>query len=222
MKLLKVCTLLVASAVFCLASPIFVTFDNGGSYTNGSVYVGPYNLTLGVNPNTSPLFAPCFSDNLEVNGGETWYATEEGLTSYPWPSTPVFNDLKQIAWLDSNFPDTTEGSINPATVVPIQQAIWDLGNQISGTTQQYTDPATELWLSLALLNYGAGSTAFYNQFILLVPDQPTGSPYPILDAGATGPEPQFFIFEIVPEPLTFFLCGSGLLLLGLTKKLVKS
>lgn len=184
------------------ATPITVLFVNGGSVSNGTDSVGPYNLDL----NGLPIEAPCISVNLEVSDGETWQATETPIVDYSAPTTAL---LEQAVWLDLQF------NVQPtASWAPIQQAIWDVGETILGQTKTFTDTgvnSTSSWLATALANYTKISSAQYATYSLLVPV--AGTEVPSSDG-----LPQSFLVQTTPEPATLSLVGLALVGLGILSR----
>lgn len=208
MKLFNVLTLMLALAIICFATPtVNVTFTGTGGISNGTDYVFPYYLIVdGLN-----ISAPCLSDSLDIIGGEQWTATEQPV-DYSMPNATDQRYLEEIVYLYTQFNGTNN--------VPVQQAIWNLGNNISGVTGPYTDVGTQNWLDQASAQSLLFLDSVSSNYSVLIPvgdvitgiglDSPPGSP-------------QFFLEQTpVPETLTFFLCGSGLILLGFTKKLKRN
>jgi len=221
--------LLTLASATAGATPILVTFNNGGPYSDGSVSVGIYSLTLGSGQNASPFYGPCLSDSLEVTGGQQWYGGLDNIVDFSAPTNQL---LEQAAYIDQTYLTFASTS---AAVTPIQYALWDIGNEISGQPLKYAtgNPATVgsvgWYLAQAQNNYGTLSTSFYSGWSVLVPDQGstlsaelTGAQYPIADIGASGSEPQYFLSQVgggnppsqTPEPVTMLMLGTALILLG--------
>ena len=191
-------TFTLLALTFCASANTLVTFDNGGSYTNGSQYVGPYNLTV----NGLPVLGPCISFNNEVYNGETWEANIvdfSNVSTVPGMSKSLF---QESVWLDQQFNGTNEAAV--------QQALWD----INGAVPQFTDGSpttvgsTEWYVSQAIAN---SSTVNADNYALLVPIDGTQS-------GGYGTPQSFLITPPVPEPATLMLIGTGLIVLGYVGK----
>ena len=192
------------------ANPILVTFNNGGNYADGGVYVGLYQLTLGSGADAEVLFSPCLSYNLEVSGGEQWFANEVNLFDVPLGDLAA---LKRVVWLNMQFAPAYSPGGNTGTIAPIQHAIWDLGEQVSGRPATFSDSDTLGWLAAASANYAFISDGAYGEYSVLVP---VGTDIGGMGSNVPAGTPQFYLERTdTPEPFTVVLIGGGLIVLGI-------
>lgn len=182
MRLIKLCTLILAATLLCSASTIQFLGPNTGA-NNGSVYVGPYDLTF----NGIPILGTCVTFDIEITDGETWNATVDTITDFSASNQTLYLEAEYLNQQFNVSPDWSG----------IHQAIWDIFE-----TGIYTDSDTLNWLTSAETHYSSVNPI---SFEVLVPDP--------VDAAQT-----FLIAS--PEPFTFILIGSGLLLLGFSKRKV--
>jgi hypothetical protein len=174
--------------------------------------IGPYTATInGVN-----AFVYCDDDTHLVYPNETWTATVTTLkdlvalgsaniasqSTVMWRALPNALTLyEQAGWLVNQF-----GS-HPADASGIQNAIWDIFLQRSGTglnTDQKTDA---YWLVQAINNYNSVTAVQLANTVFLTPV--AGSQVPFADG-----TPQEFI-TLTPEPASYALLGLGLMLVSL-------
>lgn len=123
MKTIAVAAFLIMASVLSAATVVFVNAGSGNSgngLSNGSYYVGPYNLLVdGV-----PEQGTCISWNLEVGPPFTWQANVVDAFSFA-DSTVIL----QSEWLNLQFATRPDW-------IQIHQAIWDLFGA------SYSDSAT--------------------------------------------------------------------------------
>jgi hypothetical protein len=184
--------------------------------------------------NGLPTLFVCDDTHDTVYANETWQATETslstvvgydtknqavptvmwgGLTDPLHPTIHVATTLyEEAAWLVYQF----AGS--PLDNSVIQQAIWDLFNQATGGVSNQvvtnTNKATEGYWLYHAYNDGLDSS---HVFSTLTPNQIADllilTPVVGTQSGGHGAPQEFF--AIAPEPATYALFGSGLILLSL-------
>jgi hypothetical protein len=203
---------LMAVAAFGTAAMFGNTVSMGfgnNAFPNGAI--GPYTASInGVN-----TFVYCDDDTHLVYPNETWTATVTTLkdlvalgsaniasqSTVMWRSLPNALTLyEEAAWLVNQF-----GS-HSADASGIQNAIWDIFLQRSGTglnTDQTTDA---YWLVQAGSHYSSLTAVQIADTVFLTPV--AGSQNPLADG-----LPQEFI-TITPEPASYALFGIGLVLLS--------
>src|ERR1700733_4388270 len=208
LKLLAM-TALASAALF--GSTVTMSFGNASSaFPDGSI--GPYVASVG----GITEFVYCDDDTHVVYPNETWTATVTSLSalvtlgnnniasgsSVLWKSVPNAATLYQeAAWLVNEF------TIQSADSSGIQNAIWDLFLQKSGTGST-TDKTTDAyWLLQASTNYTSLTAAQIADTVILTPI--AGSQMP-----SSYGLPQEFI-TTTPEPATFAIFGAGLILVSL-------
>ena len=191
MRILNVLFMCFVLVVAAGATPLLVVFNDGGNITNGSQYVGPYDLTL----NGNAITAVCVSLNQEVYPGETWQVNADTVADF---SQPDQNKYLQAEWLRQQFPLFANDTAG------IQQAGWDIFMN-PGDPGYFTDSNTLHWLSLAQSNYNSVDPL---SFSILVPITDSQIPQ---SAG----QPQTFITNRVaetPESGTLVEAGTGIIL----------
>jgi hypothetical protein len=193
------------------ASTTTLTFTGTGGTTEPlnsgeSVYVYPYNFTVGSATNVSMM---CISFDDEITQGESWTATIDPLSS----SSSTFD--KEEAYLFSEM----LGATNTTQQAEIQFADWYLSDNTGvEATTYYKDN------SAAILGYVTGAedasvpAGFYDQFQLYVPVDDTQKP------GSNGTPQTFIGLAPTPEPGSLALLGTSLLGMGgvVRRKLRKS
>lgn len=190
-KLALFATLAVATAP-TLAAQSTVKFLNGGSVTDGSYYVGPYNGQIdGANVTLN-----CVDFFHEVNNGDVWKANLTGLASGNLSNTRLGNaglsQYEQAAFLTGQYAGKTNGQI-----VDIQHAIWT----IMGATGEDTGNA-QYWINFAQNNY-LTSNFNYAQYALVTQVGAAGDV-----THYDGTEQEFL--TTTPEPSSMALLGTGL------------
>ena len=124
--------LLLFSAALSASTITFVGPGTGA--TDGSVYVGPYDLTVdGV-----PVKATCFTYDLHVGPPYEWQA--DVMTMGAFAGDELIH-LEEAAWLVEQFDTSTDWA-------GIHDGIW----RIFGTG--FTDADSLGWMQVAQLNYG--------------------------------------------------------------------
>ena len=211
-RFLKLLTGAALGSVALFGTTVTMSFGSN-SFPTGSI--GPYIATVGGTTD----FVYCDDDTHEVYPNETWTATATTLgqlvalgnaniasgSSVLWKGTPsALARYEQAAWLVYQFPSTS------ADASGIQNAIWDLFLQKSGTGSA-TDPKSDsYWLLQAGANYTKLTAAEIADTVILTPV--AGSQMPQADG-----TPQEFI-TTTPEPATYALIGMGAIFLGLFRR----
>jgi hypothetical protein len=200
--------LLLAAATAASANSVSLTINNGGSITDGGVYVGPYNFTS----NGQSLHLICDIFQNEVDPPETWTASTGTIGS---AGTGLLGSLSstqylEVAWLVEQM----FSAPNAQTIADIQWAVWDISDAgTCGTGVSNCDPygtpsnpngnaadptGINGWVTAAGLNHGNASS--YSNLVVYTPV----NGWPPSDG-----VPQEYIGR-VPEPGTLLLLGAGL------------
>lgn len=189
------------SAAAMFGTQVTVTFHAGSGVSainplDGDS-VGPY--TAYVNGVLTTVYCDDFSDSVSV--GEVWTANVTNLSSptgsLKYGNLPTATTLyTELAWLTTQFATQPTGQWGA-----LQTAIWLLANPSAGVAP---DPNTSYWEAQAAL------PAHINSL--------NKAAFEILTAVATAnPQPQELLVYVgaVPEPATYALFGSGIILLSL-------
>lgn len=199
---------------------------------SAAMFASTVNIALGSNPfpanNAGPYTATinglsttiiCDDEVHTVYANESWQATVTPLSTLialgnsginagsvvEFKGLPNATTLyEEAAWLAYQF---ATHPIGTADVLGIQSAIWDLFLQHSGTGSVSDPTSSAYWMAQANTNYGSLTGSQIAGFRILTPV--SGSQMPLSDG-----MPQEF-FNTTPEPATYALFGSGLILLSL-------
>lgn len=197
------------------------------SFTAGAVtvvYIGapngssaPYVLDIYLGSTATGPFtqitAPCLSADLSVNQSPAgWQATETSIVDFSSTETAL---LEQATWLDTKF------GVGGYNTTNVQDAIWDIGQKISGVTEEFTDSTTTSYLTSAVTNYLSTPQSTYAGYSLLIPVGGSGtSPdtWPSTNGKLNSGESQFFLVpgNSTPEPDTICMMffGAALITFG--------
>jgi len=190
----------------------FYNFTDIYGVQHSSVPIGPYiaNVTGGGYNNT-PVYLFCYDYFSPTNVG----------TQYSGSITPVvdFSNPEYTAMMESTFLINDlmlDGGVNAPLAVrgAISMAIWQIMNPSSNTSsaQFPSDPQAAAWIADAANAVSSGYWSAAN-----------ASLYPAWVPGSSNPSVQRFGLVIqgqtpIPEPAGLLLVGSGLLALGLVKR----
>jgi len=198
---------LCSTAMF--GSTVTMSFGND-AFPAGAI--GPYIAKV----NGVTEFVYCDDETHTVYSNETWTATVTTLgdlvalgnskiatdSSVMWRGlSGALSLYEQAAWLVNQF------GLHPSDASGMQNAIWDLFLQRPGTGSVNDHSTDTYWLNQASLNYTSLSAAQMANTLILTPV--AGSQRPLSDG-----MPQEFLMA-TPEPATYALFGTGLILLSL-------
>ncbi len=209
--------LLAASAV----SADTLQLQNGGNYTMGGVYVGPYNFTGNINGQNVSLKLICDDFLSDVSGGESWQVHTSPFPSpYSTLGTPA--QYQEVAYLaEMMFALNPSGNGNGQgygqTLGELQWAIWNIFDPGIGVNASNPDPYGSLtslqtmtilkYVNMAQANAGLPGND-YSNLTVYTPIPNTQQPNPP-NSGL----PQAYIGDAplpTPEPSTVLLLGTGL------------
>ncbi|HEY3836557.1 MAG TPA: PEP-CTERM sorting domain-containing protein [Bryobacteraceae bacterium] len=204
---LRIAALMAVGCPAMLGTTVTMSFNNN-SFPTGSI--GPYIATV----NGTQDFVFCDDDTHSVYPNETWQATVTSLSSLIalgntniasssvlWKNLPSALTLyEQAAWLVNEF------GTHSMDASGIQNAIWDIFLQKTGSGSNSDQTTDSYWLLQASNNYKTLTSAQIASAEILSPIAGTQS-------GGYG-LPQEFI-TLTPEPATYVLFGAGVILLGI-------
>jgi len=211
-RLLKILAAAALGSATMFGTPITTVTYLNDPWGLAAPYVGRVGI-LG----SSQVLIYCDDAGDTVSAGETWnaYLTPLSAIIANVSSTQVmFKGLtsgglnvatslyEQAAWLVFQFAG------HPADNSPIENAIWDLFKQTAGAVANQTSTNTNMLSEGYWLYQAKHATLTAVQISKIIVLTPTGIP-----AGYSG-RPQEF-FAIAPEPGTYALFGTGLILLSL-------
>jgi len=165
----------------------------------------------------------CADNTHEIQGGESWQATEYSLGSLLSSGAYSYVGYNSYyggaggattVWTDEAYLEysiITGTSLTGAQQAAINNAVWDLttpgGAQLSGSTSDSTNPL--YWINLANANAAAWTAANPYGVTFFVPVAGTATGYP-----SGHPDPQLFSDVNTPEPISMALMGTFLSLAG--------
>ena len=211
LRIIALALLLLGAAATASADSVSLTINNGGSLTDGGVYVGPYNFTS--NGQSLQLICDIFKN--EVYPPETWTAS---MGTIGGSGTGLLGSLNSTIYLEVGYlAEQLFSAPNAQTVTDIQWAIWDLSDQscTGGTGVSNCDPygtpsnpngnaadpkGINGWLTAAQNSANYGTAANYSNLVIYTPT--TGWP-------AGDGVPQEYIGR-VSEPSALLMLGAGL------------
>ncbi|MGA8222830.1 MAG: PEP-CTERM sorting domain-containing protein [Candidatus Acidiferrales bacterium] len=193
------------------ATPVTMTFVGVNGINDGAYYVSPYTGNMSFNGQSSLVTLFCDDFNNDVTWNQVWQANVTPLSSSDLSNTRYGNPqdvalllgtdpyygtysaaqlYAQAAWLTTQFNQYM--LTNPAEVIALQYAIWDLFD-----ANAPTNSAAQAWILLAEQNSGSVDLNNFEIVTNVGPLRLTG-------------QVQEFIVP-TPEPATFALLSAALL-----------
>jgi len=205
-------SMLVFAAPVALAdaTPVTMTFSGVNGINDGAYYISPYQGVMTSNGQSSFVTLFCDDFNNDVTWNQQWQANVTPLNSSNLSNTRYGNSADvalmlgtdpyysiytpaqlyaQAAWLTTQFNQYLTN--NPAQVIALQYAIWDLFDPTAPT-----NAAAQSWILKAEQNYGSLNL---NNFEIVTNVGPLC---------LTGQVQEFIV--PTPEPETYLLLGMGL------------
>ncbi|HUK51918.1 MAG TPA: PEP-CTERM sorting domain-containing protein [Candidatus Binatia bacterium] len=212
LRALALAMLMLAAAT--AASADSLTLVNGGNYTMGGVYVGPYNFSGTINGQNVSLQLICDDFKSDVTTGETWNVNVSTVPS-PFSTLGTPSQYQQVSYLaELIFGLDPNSSGYGQTLGELQWAIWNVFDPGVGVTSGNPDPygtltstqisAIQGYITQAQNNAGLPGNNYAN---LLVYTPIAGTQTP-----AWNGLPQEYIGDPpanAPEPGTMLLMGAG-------------
>ncbi len=219
----------LAIAVVILAAASAASADslqlvNGGNYTMGGVYVGPYNFTGNIGGQNLNLQLVCDDFKSDVTNGESWSVNDAPFPSV-YATLGTAAQYQEVAYLaEMIFSLNPSGSGNGQgygqTLGELQWAIWNIfdpgvgltaGSDPYGSLTSLQIMTVEKYISQAQTNAASGN---YSNLMVYTPIAGTQQPNPP-NSGL----PQEYLGDTpVPEPGVVLLLGTGLAALILFRR----
>lgn len=209
LKSYAVTSLFVLLALLCRSGRAdTLTLVSVGGQNAGGYYVYPYNFSIDGSVDLTQMM--CLDFNREVTLGETWQASEQGIST---DTSPTSQGYRADAWIFSQLGQTDPQSGLAYTNAEVQYAVWDIfdPSQVSGNS---AFDSTSKYLAsqgmLAATNSQLANSGFFIGFEVYSPTSDT--------AGWTAGTPQRFLTKSTaptPEPSTLLIFGTGCVALGI-------
>jgi hypothetical protein len=219
LRALALAMLMLASA--SAASADSLNLVNGGNYTMGGVYVGPYNFTGNISGQNVSLQLICDDFKSDVTGGESW---QVNVATFPssYATLGSAAQYQEVAYLaEMMFSLNPSGNGNGQgygqTLGELQWAIWNIFDPGVGLSSSNPDPYGSLtslqittiqnYISMAQNNAGLPGNN-YSNLMVYTPIPGTQQPNP----PNTGLPQEYFGDAPLPtpEPGVVLLIGTGL------------
>jgi len=225
------------SSVALFGGTVYVGYI-GGSDAKYSADISSSVLTPTTLNSATAVNVICDDDSNTISANEVWQATETSLQTVvqdnsggkttatvlyasQTASTSLYEEAAYLAWIAPSF------TSNSSYATAIQDAIWYLfdggstaKHPLTDTSQPTNENGSTYWYNLAVSSYddynNVSGASWYNS--LTSPQQKSILFLdPVSGTQSSGGFPQEFIYitSSTPEPATFALFGTGLILLSL-------